>query len=201
MGRLGKLLLAVFLSVGVANGASLTKVFGLKDQEFAEVAYNKLNRYKVNDNILVSLRLSKTDWLDGYRTFEGTSGLFALTFKKPYLKNWVYIEDAFYFQRYESFTRYIKFIDENGLELKVTINSRDGDICAGDKCMPHASKDRRAQIKVIFANGHVTYYINDKKLYSSAKRFSKLKKITHDIACYNNGNVDNLVDVSLLEIK
>jgi len=193
MTRIIKLLLAVALSVSVANGATLEKVFGLKDQDFAEVTVNKLNKYKISDNLIFGMQMSKVDKFDGYQ-----GKYWNTTFKKPYLKNWVFIEKAWFFANKNQMT----FTDENGLEL--TIRIKKYNVSAGDRITnKDTAYQKQVMIKVLFVNNTYTVYVNDDKLYSSKKRFSKLKSINQKMRYDGIGRntTDTLIDITLSEIK
>ena len=94
-----------------------------------------------------------------------------------------------------------KFYDENGMVL--SLNFKAGKICAGDKCLSSGFKGYRAfNIKIVNVNGTITFSVNDKKIYSSKKRFSKLKSIEHTFFAYTSDGIsDTLADFTLSEIK
>lgn len=212
MKKLGKLLLLVVLSISALNAVEFEKVFGLKDQEFAEVSDKKLNKYKVNDNLIVSLQLSKIEELDGYRHYSknggNNKGYINGEFITPKLKNWTFIEDIDLAMGYGGRdTILLKFIDESGFDLTSTIKLRNGtvytgNICSGDKCLE--IRRGRYTIRVTFINNKFTFKINDTLLYSSKKRFGKLKKFEQIL--YSDGDLsdepfDNLIDITLSEVK
>ena len=203
MKSLIKLLLLVVLSVSAVSGSELVKVFGLKDQEFAEVTVKKLNRYKINDNLMITIRLSKTDFLDGYKfspNYGGkNAGYLAGKFKKAYLENWVYLVDAdFFTSPYYGKDRdsYITFTDENGLKMRIHMPINQ--VRIADKSI---NINRRTSIKVVYTNKKLTVYVDERKLYSSSKRFGKLKLFEENFFDKGDNKYDVLVDTTLLEVK
>ena len=211
MNILGRLFLLITLSVGVLNASEISKVFSLQDQEFADVTSNKLQKYKINENLILSMKMSKVDYLDGYQGLSkpskyNSSNFLKAVFINPYLKNWVYNEaitlnmgDSYFYR--EKNPSSLKFYDENGMVL--SLNFKAGKICAGDKCLSSGFKGYRAfNIKIVNVNGTITFSVNDKKIYSSKKRFSKLKSIEHTFFAYTSDGIsDTLADFTLSEIK
>ena len=201
---LGKLFLVGLLSLSSLYGSELHKVFSLQDQEFADVTSKKLQKYKVNSNMIVSMQLDKIDFLDGYASLtQKQIGFLKLTMIDANIKNWVLTEDLNLYSQYNRNTpTYLKLIDENGLELKLTLNN-DGKICAGDRCTQRVGDWLRSTLKIVYVNNKVTFYINNKKLYSSSKRFSKLKYITQSFFTpnYSGTEYDTLVNMTLSEVK
>lgn len=184
---LGRLLLLAVLSVSALNGATINKVFGLKDKSYAEVTSKKLNKYKISDNFIFGMTMSKVDKYDGYK---GT--LINGMFKNHKLKNWVFVEKAFM----KGSNQQLTFTDENGLNLTIdVVYSHDG-ICAGDQCFKGIAKRKLVEMKVLFTNNTYKVYVNDKKLYSSKKRFGTLKSFSQTFH-----KEDVLIDISLSEIK
>jgi len=193
MRNLVKLLLLVALSVSVVSGSELEKVFGLKDQEFAEVTVNKLNKYKMSDNLIFGMQMSKIDSYDGYG-----GKYWNMIFKKPSFTDWAFIEKIWLYGDMNQLT----FTDENGLELIITVKSDD--IAAGDRITNSSVADRKqVLLKVLFINHRYTVYVNGDKLYSSKKRFSKLKSINQKTRYkgLDSSYADKLINITLNKIQ
>lgn len=202
---MNKKIIVVFLILLIVksflNAESLNKIFALKDQEFAEINCKKLYRFKMNKNVIFSAKLSKVDNLDGYQYFSdaasSTNGFYEINFLKPKLDKWLFIEDI-YIDKEEDI-RYLKFIDKNGFEISLKYGNNH--IFIEDKKIEISG---RTQIKVQFLNGRVVYYLNNKKIISIKKRFSKLKSINqnfYNYASMENVYTDILVDLHLSEIE
>ena len=189
----GKLLLATALSVGVVQGSNLTNVFALKNQDFAELSSKKLNRYKMNDNFLFALKAAKVDRLDGYEVLH-MNGMF----KKAMLKNWVFTERAWLYDT----NKKLIFTDDAGLDLVIETQDSGDAICTGGQCINNVLK-QQVRLKVVFVNKTLTVSVNDQKLYTSKKRFGKLKNLTQEFYQGSAGNSlnDILIDCKLMEVK
>lgn len=193
MSRLVKLLLIVILSVGVANASEVVKVFGLKDKFYAEVTNKKINRYKINDNLILSIKALKVDRYDGYDGGKSGDGCFVEgRFKKPNLKNWVY-ETKLYVSSVSSFK--IIFTDEMGLTLE--INRKGKQVSVENKKRGSREGHGLINIKAIYTNGTLSVYVDGVKFYSSKKRFGLLKSFYQPIHYYDT----TLIDINLSGIK
>lgn len=202
-----KLLRGLIVSmVIIFSGASaeLVKVFGLKDQEFAELSDKKLNKYKLNENVIVSLQLLKTDAFDGYRHFEknggSDKGYIGIEFITPTMTNWVLTEDID-LRRFYGKNTVIKFMDENGLALILEIKDGGGKsakICTLEKCSERI--EGRTQLRVTRVNNTTTYKINEKALATDNATFGKLKRFEQGIYAVQGTN-DVLTDLIFSEIK
>jgi len=182
-----KLLFLGFLSISVLNASSVVSVFGLKDQDFAELEAGTLNRYKINDNLMISTNLGKTDKMDGYffNSYR-IAGFFEGKFKKPVLDNWAYTVDLFFDQSNVPLQK-ITFMDENGLTFDLKYRPFDPFIIKNKK---FSRATQRTKIKIVFINGTVTYYVNDKKLNSVSQRFGKLKSFRQELSSESNIMLD-----------
>lgn len=193
----------VILSVGALNASSMVKVFALQDYEYANVTTKKIQKYNIDNNLILSMKVFKVETLDGYEGYTEKDTFIKGVFIKPTLKNWVLTMDInANLYAYRDWPRILKITDENGLALSMNINH--GKLCAGDMCTEADSdaKNVRITVKVIYANNKVTFYVGNNKLYSSKKRFSKLKSFEYDFHHNNNNTkIDTLVDIVISEIK
>ncbi len=200
MKRLGKLLLLAVLSVIVLNGSTVEKVFGLKDQEFTEVSKDKLNRYKVNDNLIVSMQLVNNNG-NGYY-YSGNKpagGLFQIKLLKHGLKNWI-INENMTFSCTSKTDSYLRFIDNNGLSIDIKFKNYNI-LIDGKKINDNGSNNKKTILKVLFVNNKLSIYENDKKIYTESKRFSNLIRIEQIFNEHGQDYRDILYDFILSEIK
>ena len=114
MKRLRTLFLLMILIVSTIDASTMVNIFGLKNQDFEDLTTKKINRYKINDNLMVSLKLLKSTQVDGYYP-EGGRGSISLKFKRPAIKNWVYTTSIYAGDgnKYSTMT----FVDETGIEF------------------------------------------------------------------------------------
>lgn len=175
------------LSIGIASNAStLEKAFGLQDKAYADVTKDKLNRYKINDNLLLSLQVSKVDKYDGYQ-----GKYLKAQFKKPSLTNWTFIETIWIY----SYSNNLIFTDINGLTL--TIRTKSSNIYTEDKhTTDNEANGKLVELKVVYVKGVYSVYVNSQKLYKGKKRFGALKSITQHLF-----KADIVIDINLMEIK
>jgi len=191
----GKLLLATALSVGVVQGSELKNIFALKNQSFAELSLEKLNKYKMDNNFLFGLRATKVDRLDGYEIVH-MNGMF----KKPVLTNWVFTERAWLSEK----DKKLIFTDDAGLDLVIEMRDSGDAICTSGQCIKDVLK-QQLRLKVVFINKILTVYVNEQKLYKSKRRFGKLKNFAQEFYYtsqdYFRDTRDILIDCKLMEVK
>lgn len=188
-------------NVSMLNASEMINIFGLKNQDFAEVSSKKLNRYKINDNLMINIKLDKTDEQDGYMS-KKSIGTIEGVFKAPILDNWVYTSELFLASNYKGF---ITLKDETGSEILFSYGTGENryyDIrfYAGQDKRIEGKVNNNFKFKVLYINGKVTCHLDNKKIYTSPKRFGKLKSFTQQVRS-NGEKKDILLDLNLQEIK
>lgn len=204
MKRLGKLLLLAILSVSMLNASEVSKVFSLKDNNYGDVTSTKTNKYQINKNLILSLKLDKTDELDGYMyRYNSKSGynggLLELNIFNKKIKNWVFTENIFLNRDDSDAKRFLTFVDNTGIELPIYFTYKITKV--SDKSLNTNSSDDNIKLKVLYVNNTLSVYYNDNKIYSNKKRFSNLKYIRQNFYYEGSGDKDILIDLTLSEIK
>lgn len=197
------ILLAILLAT--VSQAEIVKVFNLKDNIYANVTDKKANRYKINDNLMLTMQLNKTASLDGYRTesiIKSNLGYFELKVKNKKINNWVCTIDFNFNGESDNPNRQLIFTDDGGLSIPITYNSSGKNkIKIGEH--EWGISPGRLLLKVVRTNDQISYYLNDKKFHIEKKRFGNIRSISHNFSSYDKRIrfADVLVNVTLSEIK
>lgn len=203
-----KTLLAIGILFSITNiHAELVKVFGLKDQNFAEVTSTKVNKYQISENLIATIKLNKDEKNEAYKYInksDSNEGLFELTWFDDYPSQWIFNEDVI-LAGDDKADRVLKFVDINGLAVSMKIDNKDYRldrvVISIDNDVKYKQKgdNHRLSFEVMGKPNTLHIKIGESAFTIHKKGFSKLKYIQQGFFDYNNNEYgqDVLVDMTV----
>lgn len=185
MKNLFGLIIVFVLGINI-EALAATKLFELKDQDFAELTGNSFKKYNVN-GVIVGMKMAKERSANYY----GDSIELDLKDKLP--TNWAYTYDVYFDTLKE---HRLLFRDETGnTEI---LNGKSGAIYYGKKIIEKSLLDQWCTVKIVKVGNTFEVFVNgDMILTKTLKNFSRLDNVE---MLFRNGSVA-LRDIILIDYK
>lgn len=192
-----KIINLAFLSVLATSSLSAKEmIFDLFAQDYKESLTESpsMNKYKVNDSIIVETNLIKKDLANYYRYHrDDTLGHFNL-YPTKVIKNWTYKSDITFNDT--SHKKYIEITDEVGEKFLVTIFTDAIDI-ENIRLKANTHKER-VRFEIEKKDDVIAVIIDGKKVYEEKIKLNLVRKINTNINYLYSNTYDTLYDLKLI---